>query len=377
MAGADAIAQIINSQWPHILQRYNNYQLRIFDAIRRCRTPSMGGHLYVCDQCGERHYRYNSCRNRHCPRCQNTQKEQWIEARKQQFVNCHYYHLVFTLPHELNELCLAYPRQLYALLMKCAWQTIDAFGWNHKYLGAQIGASMVLHTWGSNLSFHPHVHCIVPGGGITFHGKWKAAKGNGKFLFPVKALSKMFKNLFISQLKDFFEQQGLDDTENLCQNILAKKWVVYAKPPFGGNEGLIGYLARYTHNVAISNHRIIAFDDQKVSFHYKDYRHGNQTKVMTLSAPEFVRRLSLHFLPKGFCRIRHYGFLSSAWKNRLFPDTPKIKDINWMDFWKSKGLDVNKCTTCKKGTLVYQATIAPVRGPPVYTHRPLKSLAAS
>jgi len=366
VAAADGIAQIINGQWPHILQGYNNYQLRIFDAIRRCRTPSMGGHLYLCDQCRERHYRYNSCRNRHCPRCQNTQKEQWIEARQEQFINCHYYHLVFTLPHELNELCLTYPRQIYTLLMHAAWNTIDSFGWNHKYIGAQTGATLVLHTWGSNLSFHPHVHCIVPGGGITLNGKWKETKGKGKFLFPVKALSKKFKGLFMAQLKDFFDQQGLDDTEVFCKNIKDKNWVVYAKPPFGGNQGLVRYLARYTHNIAISNHRIIAYDDQKVSFRYKDYRHASQNKVMTLSAQEFVRRLSMHFLPKGFCRIRHYGFLSSAWKNRVFPNAPKIKDINWQEFWKSKGLDVNKCPSCSKGILIYLGTIAPVRGPPVY-----------
>jgi len=375
LAAADAIAQIINAQWQHILQRYNNYQLRIFDAIRRCRTSSMGGHLYVCDQCKQKHYRYNSCRNRHCPQCQNTQKEQWIEARQKQFINCHYYHLVFTLPHELNELCLAYPRQLYTMLMQTAWKTIDSFGWNHKYLGAQMGATIVLHTWGSNLSFHPHAHCIVPGGGVSLKGKWKAAKGNGKFLFPVKPLSIKFKGLFMAQLKAFFEQQGLDDTHELCSIIKAKNWVVYAKPSFGKNDGLIRYLARYTHNTAISNHRIIDFDDHKVSFYYKDYRHGNQKKVMTLTNQEFVRRLSMHFLPKGFCRIRHYGILSSAWKNKLFTNAQKTKAINWIDFWKAKGLDVNKCPHCKKGTLLYYRKIMPVRGPPVYNK--LKTVAAN
>jgi len=367
LAAAEATAQIINGQWPHIEQRYNNYQLRIFDAIRRCRTPSMGGHLYRCDKCKKQHYRYNSCRNRHCPRCQNTQKEQWIEARQQQFIQCHYYHLVFTLPHQLNEICLAYPRQLYTMLLQVAWQTIDSFGWNHKYLGAQIGATLVLHTWGSNLSFHPHVHCVVPGGGISLKGKWKNAKGNGKFLFPVKALSKKFKGQFLDQLDKFFDHQGLDNTDPLTAQIKAKEWVVYAKPPFGAKQGLIRYLARYTHNIAISNHRIIDFDDQQVSFRYKDYRHASQNKVMSLASSEFVRRLALHFLPKGFCRIRHYGILSSAWKNRVFPHTAKIKALNWEDFWKTKGLNVYECPRCKKGTLIYCGPLAPVRGPPIYS----------
>jgi hypothetical protein len=366
MAASDTIARIIDKQWPFIEQYCNTFQLRIFDAIRRCRTPALGGHLYRCDSCKKLHYRYNSCRNRHCSRCQNTQKEQWIEQREQQFINTHYYHLVFTIPHQLNELGLAYPRQLYNLLMTTAWQTIDAFGWNHKFIGAQTGTTMVLHTWGSNLSFHPHVHCIVPGGGVTISGKWKNAKGNGKFLFPVKGLSKKFKGLFITQLKAFFNIQGLDDTPELLQKVNALKWVVYAKPPFGGKEGVVRYLARYTHNVAISHHRIIDYSQGRVTFSYKDYRHAAQKKEMTITAQEFVRRLSMHFLPKGFCRIRHYGILSSAWKQRIFPDAPTPVKINWQDFWKNRGLDVGQCPNCKKGRLICIGKIEPVRGPPYF-----------
>lgn len=250
--------------------------------------------------------------------------------------------------------------------MKSAWQALDSFGWNHKYLGAQIGTTMVLHTWGSNLSFHPHVHCIVPGGGITLKGKWKNALGKGKFLFPVKALSPKFKGRFMAGLDDFLKLQGLDNTLDLCQQLWAKKWIVYAKPSFGGNDGLIRYLARYTHNIAISHHRIIEFDDQTVTFKYKDYRHSNQKKVMQLSTSEFIRRLSLHFLPKAFCRIRHFGILSSAWKNRIFPHTTKKEKPNWKDFWAKKGLNVNQCPLCKKGTLRYLTKITPLRGPPKY-----------
>ncbi len=240
MAGANnTIAQIINGRWSELQEQYNSNELRILDAIRRCRTMSMGGHLYVCKKCKHHHYRYNSCRNRHCSQCQNTQKEQWIEAREEQYIECPYYHLVFTLPHELNELCMTYPRALYGLLMRMAWNTIASFGWNHKYLGAQSGATIVLHTWGSNLSYHPHVHCIVPGGGISLKGKWKTAKGKGKFLFPVQGLSKKFKGQFLDRLKDFLDQKGLDNTEELLKALWNKKWVVYAKPPFGGQQGII------------------------------------------------------------------------------------------------------------------------------------------
>ena len=258
--------------------------------------------------------------------------------------------------------------------MKQAWSTIQSFGWNHKYLGAQLGTTMVLHTWGSNLSFHPHVHCIVPGGGITLKGKWKNAKGNGKFLFPVKALSKKFKGQFLAQLDDFFQLQGLDNTQSLIDKVKAIDWVVYAKPPFGAKEGLIRYLARYTHNIAISNHRIIDFDPHNVTFRYKDYRHASQNKIMSLSTPEFVRRLSLHFLPKGFCRIRHYGMLSSAWNQRVFAQLPKKEKISWEEFWKNKGLDVNQCPICKRGQLLYIGKINPVRGPPLYLEMKVNTL---
>ena len=233
MAATDSIARIINQQWPLIEQRFNKYQLRIFDAIRRCRTPSMGGHLYRCDKCKVQHYRYNSCRNRHCPRCQNTQKQQWIEARQEQFIECHYYHLVFTLPHQLNEICLAYPRQLYAMLLQVAWQTIDSFGWNHKYLGAQIGASLVLHTWGSNLSFHPHVHCIVPAGGLKSNGQWKQSKSKGDFLFHVVAMSILYRGKLLEGIHQLYKSDQLKMTDQIradykfTKNKLYKMdWVV-------------------------------------------------------------------------------------------------------------------------------------------------------
>ena len=215
------------------------------------------------------------------------------------------------------------------MLFRCAWRTLDEFGWNQKYLGTQIGTTMVLHTWGSNLSYHPHVHCIVPGGGVTFNNKWKEAKGNGKFLFPVKALSKVFRGKFVNDLKRFLASSGMEYTSELNAQLYAKPWIVYAKRPFGGARGVIKYLARYTHKTAISNHRIIKYDNDSVTFSYKDYRHNNQQKVMTLDAWEFVRRFVLHLLPKRFTRIRHYGILSSQWKKKLFEQKIPMKARTW------------------------------------------------
>lgn len=360
-----AIAKIIDSQWSKLLEHYNSYQLRHLDAIRKCRTASLGGHLYVCNPCGYRHKRYNSCRNRHCSQCQHTQKEAWIQARIDQLLPTRYFHVVFTLPHSLNELCMTYPRQLYKLLFNCSWQTLDAFGWDHKHLGAQLGATMVLHTWGSNLSYHPHVHCIVPGGGVTINNKWKQVKAKGKYLFPVCALSKVFRGKFIEQLKLFCTESGLDNINPLIQELYAKDWVVYAKPPFGGAQGVIHYLSRYTHNVAISHHRIKGYNTKTVQFGYKDYRHGNQSKVMTLDSYEFVRRFTMHLLPKGFTRIRHYGILSSQWKSRMFPNLSATAIIiDWKTVWDSKGLQVDRCPRCKKGELSHIRKIPPSRGPP-------------
>lgn len=360
---ASVLARIIDARWRDLQENCNTYQLRMLNALRSCRTPALGGHIYQCNHCKQMHYRYNSCRNRHCPQCQNTQKEQWIAARHKQLIHTNYFHLVFTIPHELKPLCLAYPRVLYAILFRSAWKTINDFGWNPKYIGAQTGATIVLHTWGSNLSFHPHVHCIVPGGGISLKNKWKNAQGKGKFIFPVKALSSVFKANFIKQLNPFLEHNGLNNTQELLKNIMSKKWVVYAKPPFGGAKGVIQYLARYTHKVAITHRRILMWDKQSVQFSYTDYRHANQKKSMTLDTFEFLRRFALHFLPKGFPRIRHYGILSSSWKNKIFPNVKNIK-INWVEFWKLKGLDLTQCSTCKIGKLLYIKALDPVRGPP-------------
>jgi hypothetical protein len=249
---------------------------------------------------------------------------------------------------------------MYKLLFDVAWETLNDFGWNKKYLGAQIGTTMVLHTWGSNLSYHPHVHCIVPAGGVTLNNKWKNANGKGKFLFPVKALSEVYKPKFLKRLK----QLNIHLKDELVNTLFKKDWVVYAKPPFKNVEVLINYLARYTHKNAITHHRIKKVDKEYVSFSYTDYRHKNKKKVLTIPAWEFVRRLALHFLPKRFCRIRHYGILSSSWKTKLFPNTETIKK-NWKEIWLEKGIIVDRCPSCKKGTLIFIDLFIPSRAPPI------------
>lgn len=364
-------AKIIDDHWVYVQQHCNAYQIRTLHALRACRTPLLGGHIYKCNKCESKHKRYNSCRNRHCPQCQNTQNELWVLAQQEKLIETPYFHVVFTIPDTLNELCLSYQRELYDILLKMSWQTLSAFGWNHKYLGAQIGTTMVLHTWGSNLSYHPHVHCIVPGGGVTLYNKWKTVAGKGKFLFPVKAMSEVFREKTIKAILLLMSNKGLDNHKALIASLYKKNWVVYAKPPFGGRDTVLKYLARYTHKIAITHHRIIDYDGHIVTFSYKDYKHANVSKTMKLTATEFIRRFAMHILPKGFRKIRHYGILSGAWKTKIFPvkNTHKPK-MNWEELWKSKGININQCSKCQTGTLVHLYEIDPVRGPPISSFQP-------
>ncbi len=265
MIKSDAIGRIISGQLPLILSRLNSHQIRHLQAIRSCRTPALGGHIYICSHCHKTHKRYHSCRNRHCPQCQKTQKYQWIQAQEAKVLPCPYFHLVFTIPHQLNDLNLAFSRPLYSILFRAAWETLDSFGWNHKYLGAQLGATMILHTWGSNLSYHPHLHCIVPGGRVTIKGKWRQAETKGKYLFPAKAMSIVFRGKYIYYLKEFMEVSGMC-LDSLQDQLYTHKWTVYAKRAPKTHHNLIHYLARYTHQIAISPKRISSFDNQSVTF---------------------------------------------------------------------------------------------------------------
>lgn len=310
------VAHVLKAHWPEIecSSKINAWQLRTLGAVMRCRTAELGGHIDACTTCGNVRQSYNSCRNRHCPKCQGNKREAWIQSREEELLPVPYFHVVFTLPQELNSLALHQPALLYNALFDSAWKTIQTFGKDSKHLGAKMGMICILHTWGQSLSLHPHLHCIVPGGGITSANNWKTAKSKGKFLFPVKALSKVFRAKFVEGIK-----QDRSVTKELINKLFKKNWVVYAKRPFGNPQQVIEYLGRYTHKIAISNHRIANISGTEVTFSYKDYKQGAQKKEMTLEAMEFIRRFTMHILPKGFVRIRHFGILSSTSKKVTIP----------------------------------------------------------
>jgi hypothetical protein len=307
------VASVLNAHWPVVQEskRFNSWQLRTLHAVRRCRSAALGAHVDGCSSCGHLRISYNSCRNRHCPKCQGNEREKWIQAREAELLPVPYFHVVFTLPDLLNPLCLHKDKEVYNILFQSAWHVINTFGHDHKWLGAQTGMIAILHTWGQTMTLHPHLHCIVPGGGLTKQEKWKQAKSNGKYLFNVKAMSKVFRGKFIALLK---ERLPGEMNKQFIDDLYKKDWVVYAKRPFAGPESVVEYLGRYTHKIAISNHRIKNVEEAKVTFSYKDYKQNAITKEMTLDALEFIRRFAMHILPKGFVRIRHYGIVSSTSK---------------------------------------------------------------
>ncbi len=353
MKAAFEVADVLNVHWTTVQHsgRFNPWQLRTMDAVKRCRTASMGGHIDGCSSCGLLRISYNSCRNRHCPKCQGKEREKWIQAREDELLPVPYFHVVFTLPDTLNQLCMYQPAVLYNLLFTTAWSVIETFGSDHKWLGAQTGMIAILHSWGQTLTLHPHLHCIVPGGGLTKAGKWKMAKSKGKYLFNVKAMSITFRGKFIAALK---EQLPQEMTPQLVNALYKHNWVVYAKCPFTGPQSVVEYLGRYTHKIAISNHRLKQVDDKKVTFTYKDYRHGSVKKEITLDAFEFVRRYSMHILPKGLVRIRHYGILSSTSKKQaaicikeqLPPPKPLVKTTP-----SPQPYNPRQCPCCKEETM--------------------------
>lgn len=347
---------------------FNSWQKRTLFALSRCRTAAMGGHIDQCNnpECAKLHLSYNSCRNRHCPKCQGHQRELWIQKRESELLPVGYYHLVFTLPSELTKLSLSDPRIVYDTLFKTAWKTLNGFAQNPKFLGATTGMIAILHTWGSNMSLHPHLHCIVPAGGITKDKKWKNAPRVNDFLFPVKEMSKVFRAKYVAELR----ANGIKDA-SLFEALFAKDWVVYAKKPFGNANSVIEYLGRYTHKIAISNHRIVKVTNNTVTFKVKNYKKDGKPELLTLTTEEFIRRFSMHILPKRFVRIRHFGVVSSTSKRlylkRLLKEmgAPKIKT-------KTAALQHLLCPKCKKGKLktVYQFDN---RGPPKHWLQRLNS----
>ena len=356
------MAQIIRDYGDDFVQKFHplKHHQRILNALKICRTAELGGHVERCDKCNHERISYNSCRNRHCPKCQNTNKEHWILARKADVLDCTYFHVVFTIPQELNAYCLKHPKELYEILFQASKETLFTFGNDQKHLGAQMGAISILHTWGQNLSLHPHVHMIVPGGGFNKENEWKNSASNGDFLFPIKAMTKVYRGKFISKFLTFLTDNKLRIELSLRRKLYDKNWVIYAKQPFKNAEGVVEYLGRYSHKIALSNHRIKAIQDNKVTFSYKDYAHGSVTKLMTLDAHEFLRRFCLHILPPKFVKIRHYGFLSSRAKVKLkihqlkegkLPD--KTVKLTYAEITKSQlGFDVEQCPCCKTGKMI-------------------------
>ncbi len=367
MKAAFEVADVLNVNWQQIQNSgsFNTWQLRTLDAVRRCRSAALGSHIEGCTSCGHLRISYNSCRNRHCPKCQGKQREEWIQAREDELLPVPYFHVVFTLPEALNKLCMHKPKAMYDMLFATAWRVLNSFGHDHKWLGAQAGMISILHSWGQTLTLHPHLHCIVPGGGLTKQGKWKTAKSEGKYLFNVKAMSIAFRGKFIAALK---EQLPAEMTKPFADALYKHQWVVYAKRPFTGPQSVIEYLGRYTHKIAISNHRIKKVEDKQVTFSYKDYKHGSVNKEMALDATEFIRRYSIHILPKGLVRIRHYGILSSTAKKAaaivIKEQLPQaVKPIVTRP--APQPYNVKQCPCCKKETM--QTVIRfNRRGPPVW-----------
>jgi hypothetical protein len=343
-------------------------QQKVVRAIRHCRTAALGGHVDECDECGFVRVSYNSCRNRHCPKCQTLTKERWIEARKDELLNVGYFHVVFTLPDLLNSVAYQNPETIYGLLLRAAAETLSELAADPKYLGAQIGFTGVLHTWGQNLMHHPHLHCIVPGGGLASNGKW--VNSRKKFFIPVKVLSRKFRGKFLHYLKqpklEFYGSivhlQEQSQFQDWMSSLYQKEWVVYCKPPFKNAGHVVEYLGRYTHRVAISNQRIVNLEAGMVTFKWRDYKDNNQQKEMSLTADEFIRRFLIHVLPTGFTRIRHYGLLSSRNKatklklcKRLTKTAvrtaplPKLSALDFLE--KLTGTDFTVCPRCGIGHL--------------------------
>ena len=320
------VADIFRDQGPAWRQAHAGHisldQLKVMSAIERCRSAALGGHVLCCEDCAQIQIAYNSCRNRHCPKCQGSAARRWLEDRQADLLPVDYYHVVFTLPAPISDIAYHNKAVLYALLFQAAAETLLTIAADPKRLGARLGITAVLHTWGSALTHHPHLHCIVPGGGLSLDGqRWVACRSG--FFLPVRVLSRLFRRLFLEQLSaahhagrlQFFgPHQHLAEAKDFADYLAPLRtidWVVYAKRPFAGPEAVLAYLSRYTHRVAISNRRLLACDQRGVTFKWKDYRakHRHRYKTMTLATPEFIRRFLIHILPQGFHRIRHYGLL--------------------------------------------------------------------
>jgi hypothetical protein len=353
-------------------------------AVEVCRTAVLGGHKDRCDSCGHIEISYNSCRNRHCPKCQILQKERWIEARNEDLLPIQYFHVVFTIPSELNPLVIMNQKVMYNLLFRSVSETLVELSSNPRHLGARIGFLGILHTWGQNLMDHPHVHCVVTGGGLSLDSNWVSCRK--RFFIPVRVMSALFRGKFLAYLKETFNAGGLifpggighlkehHIFESFRKQFYHKKWVVYCKPPFDGAKGVLQYLGRYTHRIAISNNRILTAEDETVTFLWRDYSDDSKQKTMTLKSDEFIRRYLLHVLPNRYVRIRHFGLLANrSRKDNITlcrellgtcnPTEPeKQKKETWQELLlRITGIDVTTCPVCQKGRMFMVDELLPSR----------------
>ena len=340
--------------------RLSAAQQKVMRAVETCRTAELGGHLKQCDTCGFEHPTYNSCRNRHCPKCQSLAKAKWLEKQTSELLPVGYFHLVFALPHEFNRLILAHKKIGLSLLFKAVSETLLEFGQTR--LKGTLGIIAVLHTWDQTLKDHFHLHCLVPAGALSLnHSRWIGARPN--FLFPVKALSRVFRGKFLALLQQACDKGKIPPAHNEIKASRQKSWVVYAKKPFGSPQTVLDYLGRYTHRVALSNDRILNVQNGQVTLSYRDRKDGDKKKTVSLEAQEFIRRFLLHVLPDGFMRIRHFGFLANRAKKHALPQCRKLLGLSVALpelpkksahdlLLELSGIDLSRCPRCLKGTLI-------------------------
>ena len=355
-------------------QRFDEYtgahkldrqRLKVCGHLMNCHTPALGGIQYQCDHCDTRVPLYHGCRDRHCPQCQRRATRQWSERQQQDILPVTYYHLVFTLPHDLNGWVQLHPEVIYQLLFQVAWQTLNAFATDPKRLGGKLGMTAVMHTWGQDLGQHVHLHCLIPGGVLTDDNAWHGAKST--YLFPVRALSRHFRGRMVSALRECANAGELNrvihvgEIDTMLDQLMQKAWNVYSKPCLNHTRSVVGYLARYSHRIAISDQRIIGVEDERVHFRYKDYR-DNQSKIMKLERGEFIRRFLMHVLPKGLMRIRHYGLLANRCRRKSLEIIRELlaQPIEAIEKQQRSEPPAYPCPKCKKGHLIAIALLDPV-----------------
>jgi len=370
----------------------NTFILRTLDALSKCRTTALGGHRDRCDACGKERYSYNSCRDRHCPKCQAARQALWVEDRMKEALDVKHFHVVVTLPEELNEVCLLDSRWFYNNLFACVWETLRTFGYSH--YGVETGALCLLHTWGQALTLHPHVHCLVPAAGITLDGRLRRITKDGDFLYPVEQLSPTFRGEILRKVKRMLRKRGtLRSYQPMLDKLWKKEWVVYCKAPMGNVQQIVEYLGRYSHRVAIDNSRLLGIDDSGVTFSYKDYKDSDKKKNMTLSGVEFLRRFSQHILPHRFVKIRYYGILGSRQKKAVQPllvlnrktkekakaetkagmegqDQGQTPETRMERIVRLTGFDPCRCPFCRKGTMRTIQELPRIRAPTVLFPNP-------